>query len=322
MDAFRGIAKVYADNISRVVALARFAPDSIFYASLSNRAMEWSDKITGNPQEDASRNGPDAVRKYMERVESVVSFMDTRPLGEVNGNIFKMGATWIDSADTLTLESWGTSLSNGIESVFYAMILNSYAAFEAPACDLWIEAVNQDYTLAATLIKGTHRRGETNSQRKNDSEEDERLELRSIALGDLLQNEFDLRNNMGTFLRNKKAVSFGSLVSMQKAYRDAFGPEAEAIFSSNPRLPLVAKTRHLIAHRSGVIDKDYLRTVIETKWPNFGNETDGQYLSVNGPIVSEMIQISIDAAVALVKYVDGRGVNARQETNEDKSEGP
>lgn len=174
---------------------------------------------------------------------------------------------------------------SGVQSILGAILLMSYAAYESFASDLWIEALNVDSGLAKTWL-GNH--GD-----------------KQIKLAELAGFDFDVSNRMGSFLHQSQKVSFQSLDAIKTGYVDAFGGGAVSdCFEPWAELRLTEKTRHLLAHRSGIVDDKFLRDV--KKHPEYATLQVGNELRLVGGQVRDRVDACVHSAAALLRFVDVR----------------
>jgi hypothetical protein len=179
----------------------------------------------------------------------------------------------IDNADKALLAS------------FSAQLLQVWTAFESLSNDLWVKAFNERPTrLVPQWSKG--------SQDKQD---------KSIPITDLHRAGFDVRNKMGTILRDRGRVSFNSIETTKKAYERAFGDFVGQFFD-NPQLRVLELTRNLIAHRAGKIDSTFIKE-IPSNHP-FGLLEDENDLQLTDEIVRDLCSVSIESSIRIIQYVD------------------
>lgn len=78
---------------------------------------------------------------------------------------------------------------------------------------------------------------------------------KTVSISQLHRHGFDLRKQMGTVLRPK--VSFKSVDGIRKAYAPIFKNSVTDTLDCPPLVVLEA-TRHVLVHRAGIIDADYI----------------------------------------------------------------
>jgi hypothetical protein len=127
--------------------------------------------------------------------------------------------------------------SEGVEAAFAAMTTSAYAALETLAADLWIEAVNQHPNLARNWFE------------KNPD--------RQVPGSVLAGYGFNASNSMGTILHETRRVTFESWGDVRRAHYHAFKGELESAFEPWQPIYRAEKTRHLFAHRGGLVDRKF-----------------------------------------------------------------
>jgi len=162
----------------------------------------------------------------------------------------------------------------------------SYAAFETLAADVWIAAVNRDFSLAKNWI-------DKNSERQ-------------IPTSVLAGNNFNVSSLMGTILHDTKKVSFESLNDIRNQYFQTFKGELEGAFEPSDDLVKAEKTRHLFAHRGGLIDQKFKTQM--SKYPEYADAVVGERLRLTGPVTGAHVNACAKCGVALLKQVDNWGL--------------
>ena len=123
------------------------------------------------------------------------------------------------------------------------------------------------------------------------------ISSKQVSVGLLAKHDFDLRGKIGTILAEK--YDFTGVEGMRQAYSAAFGKQGtiEAAFSSD-RLSELEAVRHLVAHRAGVVDEEFLR---RTK----RHDSIGQPVDLGGTILPDMVNAAIASTTSLLLFVDG-----------------
>ena len=114
------------------------------------------------------------------------------------------------------------------------------------AGDLWEECINREPARFLTDIV-----------RQKPTKDGETFTGKQISVEELAKYDFNISRHMGTFL--KKKFDFTGVAGIEKAYKALF--RIESIFDEGlrERLFLVEQYRHLIIHKAGVVDHDFLR---------------------------------------------------------------
>ena len=129
-----------------------------------------------------------------------------------------------------------------------ALVPAVWATFEAMAKDAWIAALNgRPETLGSDAISAISSEAVTND-----------LGPKNISVRLLSKYRFDLRQNLGDVLCTK--FDFTGVSGIKEAYSGAFGRRKRFDeFFDNESLKLLEATRHLIVHRSGIVDEEFNR---------------------------------------------------------------
>lgn len=170
----------------------------------------------------------------------------------------------------------------GIEAILAAMITASYAAFEALAVDLWVAAVDKHSSLASNWT---------------DKNKD-----KSLTVAELSGVGFNLSNSMGTILTRSRKVAFQSFKDVRSAYDQAFHNGMGDVFSDTTAIYQAEKVRHLIAHRSGLVDEKFqseMKGCTEYKDVSIGTQ-----IPFNGPLAAKHIDACSRMGTALFMKVD------------------
>lgn len=283
------IADAFRVNIERLRAMVYFPIYSAFWSGMIERAeciarSEHGFDLTDTSNATLSKTG-DARLAAFRRVTSYRKNMtpaqqDDDAWGEGCAYMSVLVEGRFERREQLPDED---PIIGGVESILGSMILLGYAAYETLATDLWIEAVNTDASLAANwLEKGNEKQ---------------------IKIAELAGFGFDLKNQMGTFLRKSEKVSFQSLESITAAYKDAFKGKADSCFEPFNELRLTSKVRHLLAHRGGTVDDQFMK--VASKFPDFANCEIDRPIRLDGPKVAARLNPCIKSAERLLTFVDG-----------------
>ncbi len=170
----------------------------------------------------------------------------------------------------------------GIEAILAAMITAAYAAFEALASDLWVAALNKHGALAHNYV---------------DKNRD-----KSLTLSDIRGHGFDLSNRMGTVLVQTRRVAFQSFYDVRIAYEQAFRDTLGDVFADVAAIAEAEKVRHLIAHRSGLVDDKFKREMVASA--NYKDVEVGQQIPFTGPLAAQHIDACSRMGTALFNAVD------------------
>jgi len=298
VEALRPIVLAYSSNMDRVHSIPAFIVNFAMWTAVGARAAGPVPLVTGIPEIDCEcHDGDRGIQSFRESLQGMDDSVRTRDLaGQANLAL----CVGVNLVNTYVKAAGGSSVSHvagktGVQSVFYSMILNSYAAFETLAADLWVEAVNSKPSFAKKL------KGDAASK--------------SISLDKLSEYQYDIKDRIGELLKDTEKVSFQRLSNIADAYAFTFSEE-EAInagLKKNAGITQAEKVRHLIAHKGGRVDRSFLRQSVN--WPEFSHAAENEYLAIDGHMVCSLVNSCITTAVNLIRLVERR-LSARNGTDE------
>jgi hypothetical protein len=107
---------------------------------------------------------------------------------------------------------------------------------------------------------------------------------------------FNLRKKLGTVLRTK--FDFTSVAGIRQAYKAAFADhETLARILVDPKLMHLEATRHLIVHRGGLVDEEFIRRTGST-FPI------GQAIPLDEEEIASLLDAMKTAGCGLLAFVD------------------
>jgi hypothetical protein len=269
---FADIARSFIRSIDRIAFLYELPVQLIYWSTHLSRVRMTTRHRLGIDPNDPSKDGSP---EFLENAQAVY-----KQLRGSNDAIFDFGANVISSM--LDGKQPVLAAGEGVEAAFAAMAMNAYATLETLAADLWIAAVNRDHKLAV------------NWQEKNS----EKQVLVSVLAG----YGFDVSSNMGTVLHETRRVSFESWGEVKKAYTHAFKGELDDAFEPQRPIYLAEKTRHLFAHRGGMVDRKFRDEM--KGFPEYSSLVVGERLRLTGPVVRDHVDACVKCGVALLQSVD------------------
>ncbi|MBN9392179.1 MAG: hypothetical protein J0I20_29345 [Chloroflexi bacterium] len=192
-------------------------------------------------------------------------------------------------------------IAQGLLAHYYSAISLTWTTFESIAADLWTSLVNKEpkkYGQKAFQVDSSEaakQRGEIALKQP------EGLSGKQIQFSLLAEYDFDLKDKMGTILKEK--FDFTGVTGMVTAYAAIFPEKREDIKKvlDKPELNLLMKTRNLIAHKAGIVDSIFIR---ETKSWNPPPVTLGEPLGLDEKQTAKFILTGIMAGMELIKLVD------------------
>jgi hypothetical protein len=169
------------------------------------------------------------------------------------------------------------------DTLMNSQLVLSWTAFETLAGDLWEGAINTHCpSLVSRAWKG-----------------------KSVLFELLRDNDFNLRNKMGTVLRKHLENPFQSLKDIRKAYQDAF-PEgwiSEDDFWKNKNVSSTFHIRNLIVHRASIVDDKFREECKSDPRIDCPPVRDRFYL--DGSLLTELLTGLFSVAKRVIQSVDG-----------------
>jgi hypothetical protein len=181
------------------------------------------------------------------------------------------------------------NMKRPMQALLYSCAVFAWSAVESALKDAWVTAVNlRPFPLGhrSVLALGS------------DAEAGSGITSKQVSVGLLAKHGFDLRDKIGTIIAEK--YDFTGTNGIRAAYSAAFGKE-EIIDSalSSDQLNRLEAIRHLIAHRAGLVDEEFLRRTGE-------RQTIGLPLSINEKVLYELINSAINATTTILRHVNAR----------------
>ena len=174
-------------------------------------------------------------------------------------------------------------------SLLSAAIVQGWGAFEILVTDLWITALNGNPRFAHNSLATLTSRSAAQNPKQ-------------ITVDDLAVFGFDLRDHMGTLLSER--FKFTGVEPIEKSYLAAFGGTSgctqriKSIFEKPPLRELEA-TRHLLAHKNGVVDKKFNQKA-KTNLPL------GEPVPLDFRKIKILVDAAVDTGVEMIKFVEGQ----------------
>ena len=175
------------------------------------------------------------------------------------------------------------------DAILASIVSESWTAFECLVSDVWVEALNngpRDIANRVVIHKDLKRRDDP------------------ITVRMLVDLEYDVRKELGAFLRETRRVSFQTLDGIVAAYSMAFGPDSVELFKTidGGFIEALSACRNILAHKAGVADKDFMKQI--EKIPEFNNCSLKTPVFLDGRLVSKMRNGAVNLGLALIGYVD------------------
>ena len=127
---------------------------------------------------------------------------------------------------------------------------------------------------------------------------------KTVRLDDLEKYGYAIDDKMGSIHIESGKVTFSSLSGIREAYAQAFSKDYDAIDEAlnDETLDVVSQVRHVIVHKAGRVDDDYLaRTASLSGAPGV---TAGEQLLLDGETVGLLLGEILQCGSNLVDAVD------------------
>src|SRR5207245_7292056 len=111
---------------------------------------------------------------------------------------------------------------------------------------------------------------------------------------------FEVKNKIGTLLKNADKRSFRTLWDIRDVYFETFKAQGESIASvlDDSQLQYTAAVRNVLIHKGGKIDVEYRKQVDEV--PNAFNDDPGTKFPLTGKVGNERCEAAISNGARLV----------------------
>jgi hypothetical protein len=182
----------------------------------------------------------------------------------------------------------GEDVRSSIRSLLRLSISAFWTAFECLTKDAWIYLVNsRPKDVVSRVLHAVVSEGEPDG-----------ISEKQISLRLLAKYEFDLRGSLGSVLVEK--FDFTSVAGIRKAYAALFGKpaELEEIFT-NESLTRLEAVRHVIVHRAGIADDEYIKRL---RIPL----SKGEMVPIDAETTEKFGNVVIGSGCALLRFVDSK----------------
>jgi len=260
----------------------------------------------------ALREPYDAATKNIQRADSVIVTIAAafEALHRSTAQPPREAPTTIEDFFRIGLLAWAGStiasstthiFSAGVHGVLQGYLVQAHSAFEAFAGDIWEAAVNAHPAILADMT------GKVRTKRGDDPEvevDEDPRPGKSIPLGLLREQGYDVSKCMGTLIRRAGHARFGTLSGMRQAFERAFRKDNEDVLTAlgDPSLDVVAAIRNNIVHRAAIIDTEYLANVKGKALAPTGDV--GEPLQLNGGMIAQLFLAAYPKAIGLISAVD------------------
>jgi hypothetical protein len=229
----------------------------------------------------------------------------------------------------------------GFDGIMQSIVVQAWTTFETLSGDLWISSLNAHphglshldgkpkrirelaKSLLADAVKskpqgsaaskeGNEEKGEKEEKKEEDKtpqakRQDEGRMIQIQNIHDVTNGTYNLSDKMGELLKDK--INFTSLDGIREAYSLAFNPKrikksvVDAVDSAlaGASLDALAAVRHVIVHKAGVADEDYVKA--HKKLPEPLRVKD-QQVPLDATFVRELVEPVVERSHQLLTAVD------------------
>jgi len=205
------------------------------------------------------------------------------------------------------VENDNDSMKKGEKYILSAMLSGSWTAFESLVGDLWVVALNKG---SRKFARNIYTKTAGNMTPDNDGKKSDHKMVHITAIEDF---DFDLREKMGSLLRDNGKVDFQSLKNTATAYEEAFGQSAGALFDKKNKdqanILVLSAIRNSIEHRAGRVDLNFQRRVrgcTASTYCSLEKIPLNELLPIDGEMVKELCTSVTKSATDIMKFVDAK----------------
>jgi hypothetical protein len=187
---------------------------------------------------------------------------------------------------------------NAFEFAMMSYLTSAWTLFETAAGDLWEAALNhRPYGLAD--LNGEKRYQRRERRRSGD---DPGKPEKSVKLDLIRAQDWDIRNKMGTILKDKFA--FTTLQGIRDAYEAAFYKKADDLdqIIMDDCYDRLSALRNVIVHKGAIADAEYVRRTKD--FSMLPQVKKGETVQLNGKMVADLVHESSQATARLIAAVD------------------
>lgn len=275
------IAKLFSANAGRLISFYEFPLQLTFWSGVLGRVKMLGRYHVGIDPEDESHDGENKVQ---------ASIIDVYNRTTNNPNPERVLTVSSNAIGSLVGDNAGSGIAparEGLEAAFAAMVMTAYTIFETLAVDLWIAAVNRHSSL-----------GDNWAEKNKD---------KRITMEEMSGEGWNLSKSIGTFLHQTRRISLESLKDIRSVYAHTFKGHMDEIFGDCSDLVKAEKTRHLFAHRNGLIDRKFKDEMAE--FNEYKSVAIGERLRLTGPVTGGHIYACLNCGTSLLLAADDWSLN-------------
>jgi hypothetical protein len=275
---YRKVAVAFSENLERIISLHSLPVDLIHWAEIMAQSTIMARANAGVPI-NSNASDPQLASQSQAIFQQIFTEVFRGGLEAGANSVWARGGGILKQLIKAEITDEKDYVIGGISALFASIIILGYAALETLASDLWVIAVNQKPELAANYTE------------KNPDKQ--------ITLDVLKKYNFDLSGVMGHVLKDANRVNFKSLDNIRKAYKDAFKAQLDAAFVPYDDIRHAEKTRHLLAHRGGLIDAKFKEEM--AGFEGYGDLEIGKHLLLTGTLVQKHLSTMVQCGIALFR---------------------
>jgi hypothetical protein len=177
---------------------------------------------------------------------------------------------------------WSNATANSIDALFAMIILDSWAAFEFLASDLWVATMNEENGTLAS-----------------------RLELSGVLRNPTWETtKYNIKTSYGSYCLETRRVSFQRIENIKRIYAATFGEDIRKLFDDveGGYIYALYAFRNAFLHRGGDADQTFLEQV--QRFPEFKETSVGNKLLPDGEQVKKMRDASVQLGRQLIQIAD------------------
>lgn len=197
------------------------------------------------------------------------------------------------------------AVGSGMQSLFSAVIIGAWTAFESLATDLWIEAVNLRPKSLGLRALRTCRRQRAAPELDATQQKAAKPRIPTVTVEMLDKYDFDLKGRIGYVLWYEREFDFNTLKAIQQSYKLVFGKDCESWFVDDlyqKQLPLLEAHRHVFVHRGGKVDQFFIDRVEHI--PSLALLSKGTPIHIESDVAKGYVQLATDCSTLLLNKVD------------------
>ena len=174
-------------------------------------------------------------------------------------------------------------IENAVNILALNSMVNAWTNFETLSKDIWIHLLN---SYPHKFVQGAINHSANN--------EIEGIKNKNISISLLRKYNFTIENHLGEILEKK--FDFTSVRGIKKSFTTILDTNKyDMSFLDDPLLSQLEITRHLVVHKAGITDREYLKRSI------YKNEKNNSILNLSAKRTSRQMNSAIHGGIKLLK---------------------